>query len=400
MPQLPANFRAEDYNVLLVVAEATRIDRTSLQDPEANRTPFLKRLAEEHEAFSFQNASSPSSGTFQSMSSLLGMTHPVSAPYCLRTRSWSGVLTPRASWVPSLFQSRGAHTVWFGYDGNGGTFTRHIRGLETGFEEQVLYAKAGRERTYEKEVDPNTVAAASRFFAGVTKHGSREPFFAFVFLASPHDDYVAHFDGRPARTKRDRYDQELSFMDLQLERLITELKNHDLRERTIVIFTSDHGEEFGDHGGQQHRSNVHFEQTRVPLVVSIPGVPGGAVHQPVSTSYLFPWLLSTPRSSFVPEVTRALDSDLGPLLVATGGAVTIEQVGLDGNYVALLWDDYRLIHDMDSGFTRLYNVVTDPREQEDLWTRRQDLRSRFQPTLEKYLALRRHNRRFSYCKGR
>ena len=42
---------------------------------------------------------------------------------------------------------------------------------------------------------------------------------------------------------------------------------------TVIVLAADYGEEFDEHGGCYHGSTLYDEQLRVPLIISIPGIP-------------------------------------------------------------------------------------------------------------------------------
>ncbi|HEX2486184.1 MAG TPA: sulfatase [Myxococcota bacterium] len=72
------------------------------------------------------------------------------------------------------------------------------------------------------------------------------------------------------------YDAEIAYVDEQVGRLLAGLERLGRRGETVVAVTSDHGEEFLDHGGLGHGTTVYGELVRVPLVLSAPqlGAPG------------------------------------------------------------------------------------------------------------------------------
>jgi arylsulfatase A-like enzyme len=82
-------------------------------------------------------------------------------------------------------------------------------------------------------------------------------------------------------------------VDRAIDRILDGLEAHGLAENTIVVFTSDHGEMLGAHGGlQQKWHNAYDETIRVPLWVSGPGIePGMQHHLPTSHVDLLPTLL-------------------------------------------------------------------------------------------------------------
>lgn len=87
------------------------------------------------------------------------------------------------------------------------------------------------------------------------------------------------------------YDEEILFVDLQLERLFTGLAERGLDEETLVIITADHGEELFDHGGFEHGHTMHHELLRVPLLMAGPGVTPGWIDEPVSLTDVMPTIL-------------------------------------------------------------------------------------------------------------
>ncbi len=71
------------------------------------------------------------------------------------------------------------------------------------------------------------------------------------------------------------YYASVSYMDEQVGRLLNTLDRLDLRKNTVVIFTSDHGYNLGEHNCWQKLS-LFEESTRVPLIISAPGFEGSA----------------------------------------------------------------------------------------------------------------------------
>ena len=86
----------------------------------------------------------------------------------------------------------------------------------------------------------------------------------------------------------DAYDGAIAYLDQQIGLLFDELEKRNVLENTLVILTSDHGEEFGEHGFMEHGFTLYLPSVRVPLLVLFPGrVPAGTiVSEPVSLSDL------------------------------------------------------------------------------------------------------------------
>ena len=77
-------------------------------------------------------------------------------------------------------------------------------------------------------------------------------------------------DAELARAAR-FYDGDVNMSDRYLGELLRQLREHGLYEDTVIIVTSDHGENLGDHGFLDHQFGVFETLIEVPLVVRAPG---------------------------------------------------------------------------------------------------------------------------------
>jgi arylsulfatase A-like enzyme len=106
------------------------------------------------------------------------------------------------------------------------------------------------------------------------------PFFAFLNYFDAHDPYRAPADllARFAETgtPQDRYDAAIAYLDRELDRLFAELARRGVLDRTVVVVTSDHGEQFGEHGLRGHANSLYLPVLEVPLILRYPPrVPAG-----------------------------------------------------------------------------------------------------------------------------
>jgi arylsulfatase A-like enzyme len=83
---------------------------------------------------------------------------------------------------------------------------------------------------------------------------------------------------------RDSYDNCVSYLDRCLAQLFAELEKRGELDRTVVVVTSDHGEEFGEHGLYDHGESLYRAEIRVPLLIRLParGRTAGLVRETVS----------------------------------------------------------------------------------------------------------------------
>ena len=115
----------------------------------------------------------------------------------------------------------------------------------------------------------------------------------------------------------DLYDEEVFFTDAGIGRLLGALRRLDRYDDTIIVVTSDHGEEFREHGWLGHTRTLYQELVRVPLIVSAPGHRGEArvVNEPVSLVSVTPTILdllgidAPELSSHEPSLASRMRSD-------------------------------------------------------------------------------------------
>lgn len=123
-------------------------------------------------------------------------------------------------------------------------------------------------------------------------------FFLFINYFDPHDPYDApgeyknffpntytgdvdgytnritmeNFNKEDISNLRDLYDGEIRFTDSQIEKLFNKLELLGIKNETLVIITSDHGEAFGEHGFRGHARTLYNELINVPLIIYAPWI--------------------------------------------------------------------------------------------------------------------------------
>ena len=179
---------------------------------------------------------------------------------------------------------------------------------------------------------------------------------------------------------RELYDRELESVDERVGYILKGLETSGLAESTLIVFTSDHGEGFGEHGRFLHGGGrwLYQEFIRIPLIVSGPGVlRGRRVAGPVSLVDLMPTLCELLRvrcledaqgESFRTVLTgeaQALPDSRGAYIVGTTRR---------GQFDALIRGDFKLILTPDG--RELYDLEADPDERRDLSTERPEIVAR------------------------
>jgi len=130
--------------------------------------------------------------------------------------------------------------------------------------------------------------------AGIVREGpAKNHFFAWFHYLDPHLPYVPHA-GAPnfaamaktdgIRAERGPYDVEVWYTDQHIGRLLNFITAQPWANETAIVFTSDHGEAFGEHGHWQHGRELWEPLVHVPLIVYVPGTPARRV--PVKRSHI------------------------------------------------------------------------------------------------------------------
>jgi arylsulfatase A-like enzyme len=113
----------------------------------------------------------------------------------------------------------------------------------------------------------------------------------------PHDPYMVHpYNGEGyarvanpnppaavAEKYRQLYDGEIVHLDGHLGALVADLKKRGLYDKTLIVLTADHGEEFQEHGGWWHGTTLYDEQIHIPLIMKPAGAPVGRVVDELAT---------------------------------------------------------------------------------------------------------------------
>lgn len=377
LPALPSSFHLDDYNVLLILIESLRFSDTSL-GYETQTTPALLRLAEKNgPAFSFERAFSPSSLTLASVASILSMTYPSHAKLTVGHRMWTGELRREANTVAEHFAAEGYSTFRLVHEFQEDVFRKFDQGFQESHVEPSVPGSPHSQWHGDVAIAERTVSALRARSTG--------RFFGLVFFGSPHDPYTSP---NGAATKHERYLAELTHADNQVDRILRTLDDLQLLEQTVVIITSDHGEEFGEHAGTNHGRTLYRESLHVPLVVRIPGTPGRLVSEPTSLSYLFPWLFGTARGRLRSHAEDILTGHIAPMMEATQGAVVAELVGSERMRVALIYRDTKAIYDFLSEKYELYALDSDPLETTDLIFGDPSILSMWTPRMDSYRRIR------------
>ena len=202
------------------------------------------------------------------------------------------------------------------------------------------------------------------------------PFFVWTHLYDPHGPYQAPEEPRRfGDSDLDRYDAEIRFADAQVGHLLAELARLGLAERTIVVITSDHGDEFGEHGIRFHARSLFNQVVRIPLLVHVPPSLGGAAaglveQHPVSLVDVTPTVLELAGVALPSGMNgRSLAAAVRGTAAAPARPVLIELVPdhqIERDMAAIVWGSWKAIWDRQANAWSLYSLADDPGDAVDL----------------------------------
>jgi len=377
----------DDFNVLFILVDTLRADHLSAYGYERDTSPNIAALAET--GIRFARHVSQSSWTKCSMASLWTGLYPARS----RVMRVPDVVPEGALMPAEIFREAGFQTAGIWRNG----WIAPEFGFGQGFQRYTQPKSTARNRSSVRE-RPNIAAllgtdvdllVSARSFLRTFGH---ERWFLYLHMMDVHQ-YVFSPDEAVFGTRYlDSYDNSILWVDKQIGALVADLERHGLREKTLIVFASDHGEAFNEHGNEGHARDVYGEVTETPFILSFPFrlEPGIVIDARTANVDLWPTvlelvglepLLDPDGRSRVPEIALAA-SRPGPDTSLAGDARGEEAGGavfalLDSTWgrdreepaplVAINQGPWRLFYPSKRPKqAELYDKSSDPREQRDV----------------------------------
>ncbi len=389
-------------SVLILLADTLRADHLSSYGYKRKTTPVLDQLASG--GIRFSACTSPASWTLPSVASLFTGTSPPShgVETIGRANLAQGFYT-----LAEVFQDAGYATG--GFVANG-LVSHHVK-FDQGFS------------TFDSLPNRRAEQVIDRFLDWLPALSEDEAFLGYLHFMDPHGPYappepeLTRFaeknysgditpefldtvrlefqtqkreQGVNAATQKNarelaakvrkgndhfinRYDGEIAYMDRQIGRLLQELKKRGRLSNTIVVFTSDHGEGFFEHGTRGHGKNIYQEVVGVPLILSWPGELTPAVcDSPVQITSILPTLsyladVRRPETTIQTNLRSVARTGVSPklqyIVIESGRLGKHRDVAMNG----VMQGPFKYIETLVEPLHReLYNLKEDPGEKHNL----------------------------------
>ena len=266
-------------NVLLITFDTTRVDALSCYGGPAGVSPVVDRLA--REGVLFEQAHTPIPLTLPAHSSLMTGRYP----------HQHGVLNNNTYRLPGEEVCLAEVLSESGYDTAafvGAYVLAETYGLDQGFEHYDASFPEDSSTSTFAERPADEVADAA--LAWLAKRSGARPFFLWLHFYDPH--YPHEQPAGETAELGELYHREVNYCDTQLGRILQALRDSGERERTLVVFTSDHGEGRGEKGESTHGFFLYEGTQHIPLVIQHPALePGSRRDELVSLLDVMPTIL-------------------------------------------------------------------------------------------------------------
>jgi arylsulfatase A-like enzyme len=394
-------------NVILIVIDTARVDRFGCYGNSSGITPNIDKFAED--AVLFENAFSQAPWTLPSFASLFTSQYPISHGAGGRLGAFK-TLHEDAVTIAEVFHRAGAVTIAI----INVLFISEKFGVTQGFN-FVDAVTLPSSNVNMRKAGPTTEAA----LRWIDQHKD-SPFFLLVHYFDPHLAYdppkefrkrfadpqdrnttdlifgtikdMIQFRRDEISLDRDNiarleklYNAEIAYVDSEIGKLLEGVSKLGLYKSTVIVITSDHGEEFLEHGGFEHGHTLYDELLHVPLIIRNPDIITEKVKSDSTDSFgkisttvrLIDIAPTLCQLAGIPTASSFTGQSLLPIIEVSQRAdlPVLSQDNMWGpSGTALRKGDFKLILQPFPARVRLFNIRTDPGEQEDIGDERPETR--------------------------
>ncbi len=402
--------------MFIIVVDTLRPDRLSCYGETAFATPGIDALA--NAGVRFDRAQSVASWTIPSMGAMFTSLYPTqlglveqpvlpSTPFEWRQRRKQRAYTIayEEETLAELMSEAGYRTAAFvnqpglnAADGFAQGFDDYFYPVDT----ETIGRLAPDKPLITKRWPPFLRAALSidtkltEALDGWLSENHGEKMFVWIHLLTPHSPYspptwarervTTPHKGRSAESNA--YDGEVVAVDDLVASIVKSIDTHIGVDRSVVVFTSDHGEAFGEHDMTGHGHALYNEVLNVPLIVRAPGTPAGtAVGTTVRTIDIMPTVLELAGVE-VRGDSDFMGSSLVPLFGGNAGERMVYAEGMlyGSTERALIVGGKKLMFDMLEPGNRLFDATSDPYDLHDMHSSHPAIADSLRKALDNFYA--------------
>lgn len=387
--------------ILLISVDTLRPDFLSCYNPQTGNTPNIDQLAED--GILFRRAISSSPWTLPSMASIMtglpNAVHTATKPFT--------PLPDTLQTLAEIMRDNGYMTAAIGDN----QFLKPMYNVSQGFREYNFFPKPEQFVGYSLGakivftwlfpralLDEATTTDLTRFTLDWIESNRDHDFFFWLHYFDPHMPYkppqpylpsIGWILGTealdeirsgkfvPNLTEREGirmlYNGEIHYVDDNIGHIIDALREYNLYDESLIILTSDHGEEFWEHGGFEHGHTLYDEVIHVPLIVKLPASLSGTYQRQISTTVSIQCILPTilELCGIAYDDGGIKEQSLIPLWDAKAGKYQIKPVFSSSliyyeDRESVIFDEKKYIRFLMTDGEELYDLKRDPAEQMSL----------------------------------
>ena len=416
-------------NVILITIDSLRADKLGCLGYNRRITPNLDKIAKEGCLFS--QAISVSHSTRTSFPGIFASMYPF--VFLKLTDKGYMQIPEGVKTITEVLKEGGYYTLAF----NSNPLLTFYRNYHKGFDhcegllekEKLRIFKSGlqyvKKLLFKKPILPYpTPEQVNTRVISLLKKNKKYPFFLWIHHMNVHSPYYPPkrflkgisnnisnsemIELEQKRTKPDEvtkrdlkklidlYDAEIKYVDYYIGKFIEELKNIGIDfNNTFFIITSDHGEEFKEHGGLGHPAKLYDELIRVPLIIVGPELNKCIIKEQCSLLSLPPTILSLTLKDSFPDFQG---KDLSPLMVhGVGGEKYVISEGCEKNEksntprainkkISCRTLSWKYIYNYN-GKEELYSLTEDPRERVNVVDEEREVVKEFRKKILEHLKM-------------
>lgn len=388
------------YNLILISIDTLRADRLGSYGYDRDTSPRIDAFA--RKGALFENAVAESGWTLPShvtmLSGLYPSTHGVTHP-ALKPNSQTALLAELlggAGYRTIGYTEGGYVSAEYGFDRGFESFDeadRSLKAVLSGALGQIRdLGDANRFFLFVQTYDVHCPYAPAKGYAGGFQSEGAEFIETRGRCGNPHFNGIPLSDGQ-VRFLSDRYDDSIREADDALGDFLEQLEAGGALTDTVVVITSDHGEEFKEHGQIGHERTLYREALSIPLVIVAPGIAPRRIAHSTGLVDLAPTLL-TLLGIPVPEDMegRSLVSLLGGGPPKDREEARVSELSWQRPLRSVMTPEFHLILDLESEQALLFSPREDPKEARDIAGRHPEEVGALRAVLEGYAKARRTRR--------
>jgi arylsulfatase A-like enzyme len=365
------DLNCRNCNIILITIETLRADHVGCYGYKRNTTPNLDKIA--GEGFRFINAYSSAPATMPAIATIMNniMYSNNDDSKEMNRRFLKGSPT-----LPEILKSKGYLTAIFSnhpfYNGpNYYTYQKK-------FDEKITFS-----------INENSVTdhlLANKIIKWLEENHQKK-FFFWAHFYDPHYNYnplpeyeslfgfswdscgkifnginvmQMDYDDTPLNSREmdclvSLYDAEVYHTDKQVGRVLREVERLGIGDKTLVIITSDHGEEFRERGKLLHEKTLYNELLHVPLIIKVPQKEPKVISREIGTRDIF---------EIITNIDQPEMADYGrPVISRTYHG--LHESGKPNEF-AIVQQGMKYMFNPTSGEKKIFNLLKDPQEKQNV----------------------------------